>query len=353
MEQQTRAYDCMVCRCNTNGSNFTHFERQQLGQGSKKERLGRDAMKNFNACSLCLERARDPRVCGEGHVFCQECIISSLLSQKSSIKRQTALLAQLRESEATALAAARQSARERVLREFEAAQSGLGKGGVKGKVVSGGLREGSESGASTPTVGGKRKFELEEGEIERLLREGEEEALGRINKELEESRKAKLPNFWLPSLTPNAEPTPLEEVKLQTLCTVEGKGHPLSLKSLTTIKFTEDETDSAPVGERHCICPVCRKGLTNNVKAFVMKACGDVVCTTCVTTLCIPDSSCAACNTPFPAPKKAKEAKEGQPAKKAKKEETSSGVIELKREGTGFAAGGMVEVKKYDLAFQG
>lgn len=75
---------------NTNGSSYTYAERQMLTDGTKKERLGRDAMKvrgrlalkqvrgsslspqqNFNACSLCLERARDPRACSEGHIYCQ------------------------------------------------------------------------------------------------------------------------------------------------------------------------------------------------------------------------------------------------------------------------------------------
>lgn len=28
-----------------------------IGQGTKRERLGRDAMRNFNACSLCLGKA--------------------------------------------------------------------------------------------------------------------------------------------------------------------------------------------------------------------------------------------------------------------------------------------------------
>lgn len=42
-----------------------------------------------------------------------------------------------------------------------------------------------------------------------------------------------------------------------------------SLKTLTAAKFEEDATQSSEkAGERPCICPVCRKGLTNNVKAF-------------------------------------------------------------------------------------
>jgi hypothetical protein len=71
-------------------ASFTHAEKEMLKSGTKKvhlarllfielltdgmgtqERLGRDAMRNYNACSLCLARAREPRACPEGHVFCQ------------------------------------------------------------------------------------------------------------------------------------------------------------------------------------------------------------------------------------------------------------------------------------------
>lgn len=47
--------------------------------------------------------------------------------------------------------------------------------------------------------GVKRKFELEREEIDRLTKEGEEEAMRRTAIELAESRRAKLPAFWLVS----------------------------------------------------------------------------------------------------------------------------------------------------------
>lgn len=39
--------------------------------GTKRALLGREAMKDIDACSLCLQHARDPRVCSEGHLYCQ------------------------------------------------------------------------------------------------------------------------------------------------------------------------------------------------------------------------------------------------------------------------------------------
>lgn len=52
---------------------------------------------------------------------------------------------------------------------------------------------------------------------------------------------------------------------------------------------------------------------------------------TCVDTLCRTDKVCAHCTTPV---------------------DKKLPYIELKREGTGYAAGGGVQVEKFDVAFQ-
>ena len=46
----------------------------------------------------------------------------------------------------------------------------------------------------------------------------------------EEARKSKLPDFWLPSLTPEAKASVLDykDIKLQTLCHAVAPSHPLS-----------------------------------------------------------------------------------------------------------------------------
>lgn len=35
-------------------------------------------MRRFDACALCLNRARDPVACQDGHLFCKECIYTDL-----------------------------------------------------------------------------------------------------------------------------------------------------------------------------------------------------------------------------------------------------------------------------------
>lgn len=35
-------------------------------------------MRRFDACALCLQRAREPVACQKGHLFCKECIYTDL-----------------------------------------------------------------------------------------------------------------------------------------------------------------------------------------------------------------------------------------------------------------------------------
>ncbi|BGP09537.1 hypothetical protein JCM10049v2_005410 [Rhodotorula toruloides] len=313
-------------RNNTSRADFTYAERQMAQGGTKRALLGREAMKDIDACSLCLQHARDPRVCSEGHLYCQECILTSLLDQKKDIKRQQKLLERMRAESEAEMATARAAARERVLKEFETAQSSLGSKTTQGKV--------SATGADEEKVGPrgtKRTFELDEDEIDRLTKEATDEALNRTAREMADARRAKLPNFWLPSLTPTATPESIIDTKLQTLCHASKSPHPVSLKSLVTVKLTEDPEEKNRSGNPTVLCPSCRKTITNNVKAFALKACGDVLCSTCVDTLCRTDKVCAHCTTPV---------------------DKKLPYIELKREGTGYAAGGGVQVEKFDVAFQ-
>lgn len=82
-------------------------------------------MRQFDACSLCLQRARDPMACQRGHIYCRECVFADLLSQKKDIKRhQTKLEAMAREEEEQKVLA-KAAARERVLLDFEKKHLGL------------------------------------------------------------------------------------------------------------------------------------------------------------------------------------------------------------------------------------
>ena len=43
-----------------------------------QQRLGNESMRRFDACALCLQRARDPVACQKGHLFCRECVLTDL-----------------------------------------------------------------------------------------------------------------------------------------------------------------------------------------------------------------------------------------------------------------------------------
>ena len=102
--------------------------------------------------------------------------------------------------------------------------------------------------------------------------------------------------------------------------------HQISLKSLIPVHFSKIE-EANKLG-----CFICIKPFTA-IKACLFRACGHVVCETCLNSF-KGAKKCLVCEM--------KLSGSGQ-------EE----VIELKAEGTGFAlAGGIVESKRYDLAFQ-
>lgn len=111
---------------NTSNSVFSYAEYKKLDYGTKKQRLGVDSMKDRLSCALCLQRARDPVACSEGHLYCKECIYTDLLEQKKEIKRQQVKLEAMAKEEEEEKERRKAAARERVLKDFEERQLGLG-----------------------------------------------------------------------------------------------------------------------------------------------------------------------------------------------------------------------------------
>ncbi|KAJ6804704.1 nitric oxide synthase-interacting protein [Iris pallida] len=262
---------------------FTYDEKKQLGYGTQRERLGKDSIKPFDACCLCLKPFIDPLCCNKGHVFCKECILQCLLSQKKDIKRKLAAHAaqQKQEKEEAEEKLAQQKARE--LDAFDQQNHGA-------------VPQYNDKSYSRD----KNGFH---GANSVKVTSYEEEAL--------RTMKA----FWLPSATPESS----IKVEAPSTCTMcpEGK-EKLKFKNLFPIYFAEDSSDhkksKSPL-ESNYICPSCKVTLTNTLSLVVISSCGHVFCKKCSDRFLASDKVCLVCS---------KECKERN-------------LISLEKGGTGFS----------------
>ncbi|KAK0623164.1 hypothetical protein B0T14DRAFT_452641 [Immersiella caudata] len=355
---------------NTSRPVFTAHERSlaRAAWGSSTARLSRESFLPFASCGLCLEPAIDPVSCVHGDIFCRECALSNILAQKKEIKRFEKAREQEEREALEEQARRNMEAQERTVREFELTQAGLAiKAGAqaargKAEASTGLLLPDKSSGQRVE----KRKredeqFRLEQGDLERIS----EQRLSKARREMEDEKASKptLPSFWSPSVTPSSNKKDTlhevkKKVKSQPICPVspEHQPHLYSLHALITVNFTE-ETDAATKTKQR-VCPACKKVLTNSSRATLAKPCGHVLCKSCVDKFMqpseqrdphSPDSEigaiiCYVCDASL--------AEKPEKKGKGEKEKIKPGLVELRREGTGFSAGGANQVKRELVNFQ-
>jgi nitric oxide synthase-interacting protein len=132
------------------------------------------------------------------------------------------------------------------------------------------------------------------------------------------------------------------------------------LKALVTVYFTEEKDSKTEESVR--ICPACKKGLSNSSKAVLAKPCGHVLCGSCAEKFMEPPDMphahdpnakeshgkvlCYVCETDVTAQKR-KPGKE-----RGGNDKIAPGLMEISREGTGFAGGGTNMTKREGVAFQ-
>lgn len=299
--------------------------------------------------------------------------MTNLLAQRKEIKRLEKVAERRKEEEEDQKLRDDEEARQRAVEDFEAVQMGLEvKHGAQSKVVG---REGGkvviekeEEAKAGESRGTKRKFEIDEEELKRIAMEERSRAKLALDEE-KKAAKGHLPSFWVPTETPETNHKAAEKVKQNPTCPASdpSKPHPLSLKSLTSVKF--DEEKSAETGKPVRTCPSCRKALTNATKAMLAIPCGHVLCKPCVEKFLKPEHRhhrdahdegpepesihCYVCDTDLTAAAESKGIeKEGKKHKKDKDKAPKPGLVEIRSEGTGFAGGGKNIVKREEVAFQ-
>lgn len=242
---------------------FTYDEKRKLGYGTQKERLGKDSIKPFDACSLCLKPFIDPLSCLKGHVFCKECILECLLAQKKDIQRKLAAHATQQKHE----------------REDEVERQNL----QKAKELD---AFDQQNHGAMPQYSGK-SFNTDKngfhGANSVKATSYEEEAL--------RTMKA----FWLPSATPEAP----NKVDAPATCTTCPEGsEKLKMKTLFPIILTEDDSENKKrsVLDKSYLCPSCKVTLTNTLTLVALSTCGHVFCKKCATKFMAVDKVCLVCS---------------------------------------------------------
>lgn len=308
---------------------FSYHERELMKVGTRQMIVGKDSIKNFDDCTICLNPAVSPVCCSKGHIFCKECAYQNILHQKKELK-------------------ARQAEQERI--ESKRLQKQRTEDAIKRETLADtltkidfGILENPPTSAPSGSASAKAAVRLP-GDKER--------GTGSC--------------FWIPSQCPTADNPEGEgdEAKkrkkggkgataggeaLGPVCpAAEGeKTHPFRLKNLVTIQFTEatdqkelDEEEERRRGKAggpkkpRYQCPMCLKTLTNSTQCALPKGCGHVMCRGCVDLLIKAADQegkgiapkCYICQHPF----------------------TKNHVINLQVGGTGFSGhGDNLTVKSY------
>jgi len=234
----------------TAGAVYTYHEKKKdaaaSGYGTNVKRLGKDSVKDFDACSLSLQPCRNPVITKDGYLFDKEVILQYIISKKNEYSKK------LKEYER--------------MKNKEEEQQKMNDVALNDKKVSSFIK--SENNIVSQPVDGFKNKEEESTSISNMAN----------------GRDKQLPSFWVPGQSKHNENTKLEKPESTIYCPVSGK--PLKAKDLINVKFThvKDNSDkkSLIAKENRYMCAVTHDILSNSVPCAVLKPTGDVVTMECV-----------------------------------------------------------------------
>ncbi|GFP83959.1 nitric oxide synthase-interacting protein [Phtheirospermum japonicum] len=292
---------------------FTYDEKRKLGYGTQKERLGKDSIKPFDVCCLCLKPFIEPMSCTKGHVYCKECILECLLAQKKDIQ---SLFTPFKREWFAKLNGNLEENLELWLLYALVIVAGFPHN--RRLMIIACYRKQSAHVA-------QQKHEKEEEEERLTLQKARElDAFDQQNHgavpqyndknhntdkngfhgansvkttSYEEEALRTMKAFWLPSATPEA-PKKVDAPSTDTICP-EGN-EKLRLKTLFPICFTEDtgaQKRSTSLDKTY-ICPSCKVTLTNTLSLVALSSCGHVFCKKCADKFMAVDKVCLVCDKP-------------------------------------------------------
>jgi nitric oxide synthase-interacting protein len=336
---------------------FRPSERAKLKGtwGTHALRVGANAAKDFDACTLCINLAKDPLVCPKGHLFCKACIYECLMAQKDHKKKQMKKFDEQLQEAKDDKGKVDKEAKLKEIEMFQKFEAGIlpSQEHLFGDQVK-----------MDNVPSGYEAYQTAEGKVfivDKQLIKTHGVSTDAMSLEMKEARKKYLPCYWIPSLTPDVGKKKLvSKPTNHTIC--PAAQHTLRVKHLVPVRFTHatssvgsssnnssnnSSNSSSNSGKeikegKHAksqeninsrwMCPSCRNGLTNSSKMACLAKCGHVLCLPCVQTLVLKDKACIDCG----------------------KDCREKDVIPLELGGTGFSATQKVEsVKMLTPAFQG
>lgn len=244
---------------NTASACYTYHERQldakTGGYGTVRERLGKDSVKDFDACCLTLQPCRNPVITPDGFIYDKEAILEYMLKKKAEAVKKVREYEKAKRKAAKEMAELAEAEKDSKAAAFIAKQK---------------LVKTSSSMSSTDST------------IESVSN-------------MAGDRANKLPSFWAPSETPSSSSCSSsssssssnllgKKPDANVYCPMSGRI--LRTKDIYPIIFTPiDEIATGTVNaikkERY-MCPVTHDVLSNSVPCCYLKTSASVVTAECV-----------------------------------------------------------------------